>query len=84
MENFLVCLNAVLPIFVIMALGYAARCSKVISRDDVPKLNKLAFRFFMANPRSWVSAGISRAKALSLSTAFWYKLPASLQVIDRW
>ena len=45
--NFLVCLNAVLPIFVIMALGYAARCSKVISRDDVPKLNKLAFRFFM-------------------------------------
>jgi TctA family transporter len=38
----------------------------------------------IAKPRSCVSAGISRAKALSLSTAFWYRLPASLQVIDRW
>ncbi|MNW22531.1 hypothetical protein D3C71_2240590 [compost metagenome] len=37
----------------------------------------------MANPRSCVSAGISRAKALSLATAVWYRLPASLQVIVR-
>jgi predicted permease len=47
MENFLVCLNAVLPIFVIMALGYCARLVKFISREDVPRLNKLAFDFFM-------------------------------------
>ena len=47
MENFLVCLNAVLPIFVIMALGYCARLANFISRDDVPRLNKLAFDFFM-------------------------------------
>jgi predicted permease len=47
MENFLVCLNAVLPIFIIMALGYCARLVKVIGRDDVPRLNKMAFNFFM-------------------------------------
>lgn len=47
MNDLLVCLNAVLPIFIIMAIGYAARRLGAISRSDVPKLNKMAFRFFM-------------------------------------
>lgn len=47
MENFLVCLNAVLPIFFIMALGYVARLTGVIRREDVPAMNRVAFKFFM-------------------------------------
>lgn len=47
MENFLICLNAILPIFFIMALGYAARCTGVMRREDVPAINKAAFRYFM-------------------------------------
>ena len=47
MENFLTCLNAILPIFCIMALGYAARCTHVIRREDVPAINRVAFRYFM-------------------------------------
>lgn len=47
MSAFIVCLNAVLPIFLIMALGYAARLLGAIKRESVPALNKLLFRFFM-------------------------------------
>lgn len=47
MENFIICLNAILPIFVIMALGYTARAAGVIKREAVPGMNKVAFRFFM-------------------------------------
>jgi len=47
MSDFQVCLNAVAPIFFIMALGYLARVLGAIKREDVPKLNKLVFRWFM-------------------------------------
>lgn len=47
MSAFTVCLNAVLPIFLIMALGYVARLLGAIKRDSVPALSKLLFRFFM-------------------------------------
>lgn len=47
MNNFEVCINAVVPIFLIMALGYLARCLGALEREDVPKLNKIAFRYFM-------------------------------------
>ena len=36
-----------IPIFLIMALGYLARSLGAIKREDVPRLNKLAFRYFM-------------------------------------
>lgn len=42
-----VCFNAVVPLFLIMALGYGAKCLGAISVDAVPSLNKLAFRYFM-------------------------------------
>ncbi len=42
-----VCLNAVVPIFLIMALGCLARNLGAIKREDVPKLNKMLFRYFM-------------------------------------
>jgi len=47
MSDFLVCLNAVAPIFLIMALGYIVRSAGLLSREEVPRLNKLAFRCFM-------------------------------------
>ena len=47
MSAFTVCLNGVVPIFLIMALGYLARCLGAIKREDVPRLNKMLFRFFM-------------------------------------
>lgn len=47
MSSFEVCVNAVVPIFLIMALGYLARCLGAIDREDVPKINKIAFRYFM-------------------------------------
>lgn len=48
MESFLVCFRAVAPIFLIMALGYLAQRLGTISREDVPRLNKLAFRYFLS------------------------------------
>lgn len=47
MSAFHVCLNAVAPIFLMMALGFLARGLGAIKREDVPKLNKLVFRWFM-------------------------------------
>ena len=47
MTAFFVCLNAVVPIFLIMALGCLARHLGAIKREDVPKLNRLLFRYFM-------------------------------------
>ena len=47
MESFIICLNAVLPIFLLMAVGYAARCFHLLDRADVAKINKIIFRAFM-------------------------------------
>ena len=47
MTAFSVCLNAVVPIFLIMALGCLARHLGAVKRSDVPKLNKMLFRYFM-------------------------------------
>lgn len=47
MESFTICLNAVLPIFLLMAVGYAARCFHLLDRADVAKINKIIFRAFM-------------------------------------
>ncbi|MDO4815967.1 MAG: AEC family transporter [Bacillota bacterium] len=47
MSDFQVCLNAVTPIFLIMALGFLARSLGAIRREDIPGLNKLVFRYFM-------------------------------------
>lgn len=47
MENFLICLNAVLPMFVIMAVGYVAKLAGLLTEEQVPKINKISFRVFM-------------------------------------
>ena len=48
MDSFLVCFRAVAPIFLIMALGYLAQRSGALAREDVPRLNKVAFRYFLS------------------------------------
>lgn len=48
MESFLVCFRAVAPIFLMMALGYLAQRTGAIRREDIPRLNKVAFRFFLS------------------------------------
>lgn len=47
MQNFIVCFNAVLPIFLSLAVGFAARSFGVIRREDIAKFNKTAFNVFM-------------------------------------
>ena len=47
MTAFSVCINAVIPIFLIMALGCLAQRLGAIRREDVPGLNGMLFRYFM-------------------------------------
>ncbi|MBE6989716.1 MAG: AEC family transporter [Ruminococcaceae bacterium] len=47
MESFQVCFRAVAPIFFMMALGYLAQRIGTVRREDVPRLNKIGFRYFM-------------------------------------
>lgn len=46
-ENFLACLDAVLPIFALILLGYAAKRLGLLDRGDVKKMNRVFFRIFM-------------------------------------
>lgn len=47
MENLLICLNAVLPIFITMAVGYVACLAGIIRRENVAMINKVSFKVFM-------------------------------------
>ncbi len=48
MNSFRICLTAIAPIFLIIAAGYAARRFGAIREEDVPRMNSVAFRFFMS------------------------------------
>ena len=48
MENILiVCLNSVLPLFLTMAVGFAARLAGIIGERDVSRMNAIAFKVFL-------------------------------------
>ena len=47
MKNLLVCVNAVLPIFLLLAVGYLSRILKLVDDGDVRKINRLMFKIFM-------------------------------------
>mgnify|MGYP000475255989 CR=1 FL=1 len=53
LSNLQVCFNAVMPLFLIMGLGYGVKCLGGIRVEDVPGLNKMAFRFFMPVMLFW-------------------------------
>ena len=44
---FIVCLNAVLPTFLIMAVGFLARQIRLLNDGDVSTMNNLAFKLFL-------------------------------------
>ena len=46
MENFLVCIEAILPMFLIIALGYFLRRINVISEKFALEGNAFAFKVF--------------------------------------
>ena len=46
-ENFVISVNAILPMFLVMALGYGARCLGWIHREEISNINKVAFRIFL-------------------------------------
>ena len=47
MNVFIVCLEAVLPIFITMLIGYAARLGGLMGESDVKRINRINFRTFM-------------------------------------
>lgn len=47
MEELRLSANAVLPVFLMMAAGYLARCLGILERGDVAKFNRVAFRVFL-------------------------------------
>ncbi|NCB51416.1 MAG: AEC family transporter [Clostridia bacterium] len=47
MENFLISINAVLPLLLIMGAGYIAKRAGMLGREDVVRFNKIAFQIFM-------------------------------------
>ena len=47
MNIFIVCLNSVLPIFLSMATGFAARLAGIVKDSDVSRMNAIAFRVFL-------------------------------------
>ena len=44
MENFLFTVNAVLPLFVIIAAGWLCRRKRLIVEDNIRFINRLCFR----------------------------------------
>lgn len=47
MENLMISANAVLPMCLVMALGYGTRCLGWIRREEISAINKIAFRIFL-------------------------------------
>ena len=74
MEMFLVTLNIVLPIFLVMASGYASKQLGLVSAEVVSGMNKLTFRLFLplslmrslmnVSPKSFVNGRVLAFGAL--------------------
>ena len=47
MNSFWICLNAILPVFIVVAAGYLAKCAGIIRESEVPRMNAVAFKAFM-------------------------------------
>lgn len=46
MENLMISANAVLPMCLVMALGYGTRRLGWLRREEISTINKIAFRIF--------------------------------------
>ncbi|MCR5089031.1 MAG: AEC family transporter [Oscillospiraceae bacterium] len=47
MEHFLLSVNAVVPMFLLMAAGMLAKKMHVLTKEDVPRFNRVAFQIFI-------------------------------------
>ena len=47
MNGFTICLRAVLPAFLIIMTGYASKRAGFVREEDIPRMNKMAYRAFM-------------------------------------
>ncbi|MBQ6987494.1 MAG: AEC family transporter [Oscillibacter sp.] len=47
MNSFTLCLRAVLPAFLIIMAGYASKRAGFVREEDIPRMNKMAYRAFM-------------------------------------
>ena len=47
MESFFLCLNAIVPIFLIIAAGYLAKRAGIVRVAEIPRMNAMAFKCFM-------------------------------------
>lgn len=47
MENFVLTLNIVLPVFLVMVIGFCCRRSGLVSAEGISALNKLVFKLFL-------------------------------------
>lgn len=47
MQNLMLCLSAMVPLLLTVAVGYAAKRADLIRQEDVPRANKWAFSVFM-------------------------------------
>ena len=86
MNVFVICLEAVLPIFILMLVGYASRRFGIVDELDVRRINAIIFRTFMpvllfesiytsdfetaVNPRLIIFAVLSVLVMLALCTGF--------------
>ncbi|MBQ3482026.1 MAG: AEC family transporter [Oscillospiraceae bacterium] len=47
MNHFLLTINAIVPMFLLVGAGFVSRTAGIISREEVPQVNKLAYRVFL-------------------------------------
>ena len=47
MSDFLVCFNAIVPVFLVIVLGYGCKRAGLLRESDVPGMNRVVFRVFM-------------------------------------
>lgn len=47
MNNLLLCLNAIAPIFLLITVGYLAKRAGIIRESEIPRMNAVTFRIFM-------------------------------------
>ena len=81
MENMVISLNAVLPLFLIIALGCAAKQLHILSDDAARQANGLCFKLFMAPscstmsiPQTWPPPTVGNCWS-SVSLVPWQNLP---------
>ena len=46
-NNFMLSVNAVVPMFLLIAAGFLSQKAGVLTREDVPRINRIAFRVFL-------------------------------------